>query len=106
MSYQSVRRAVFLGLNPDARQTSRERLANTAIGLLILANVIAVILESVPSLESRYGSIFAGLETFSLVAFSVEYILRLWTSVEEHGFRHPIRGRLRFMTSPYAIIDL
>ena len=106
MGYRSVRRAVFLVLNPDTRQTMLERAGNIAVGLLILANVIAVILESMPSLEERFGSTFARFEAFSLIVFTVEYFLRLWTCVEENQYRHPVRGRLSFMRSPFAVVDL
>jgi voltage-gated potassium channel len=106
MGYRSVRRAVFLVLNPDVRQTTLERAGNIAVGLLILANVTAVILESMPELQDHFGSVFAKFEAFSLIVFTVEYLLRLWTCVEDNQYRHPIRGRLRFMRSPFAVVDL
>ena len=106
MSYQSVRQAVFLVLNPDARQTALERAGNIGVGLLILANVVAVILESLPGLQDRFRSSFDRFEAFSLIAFTAEYLLRLWTCVEENRYGRPVRGRLRFIRSPFAIVDL
>ncbi|MGS0099161.1 ion transporter, partial [Escherichia coli] len=42
------------------------------------------------------------------VVFSLEYLLRVWSSVDrvESRYRHPLWGRLRYMARPVAIIDL
>ena len=77
--------------------------------LLILVNVIAVILESVASLRLLWGTYFRLLEQVSLVVFSVEYLLRVWSIVDNRWraeYRDPLWGRLRFMRSPMALIDL
>lgn len=73
--------------------------------VLVLANVIAVVLESVNSLEARYRAEFAAFEVFSVVVFSLEYLVRLWA----HGSRdtrHPWRPRRRYMRSFYGLVDL
>jgi voltage-gated potassium channel len=80
-----------------------------ALICLILINVVAVILESVPSLRQQWGQIFRGLEYFSVAVFSVEYLARVWSIVDNRWRReyaHPVRGRLRFMFTPMALIDL
>jgi len=77
--------------------------------LLILVNVVAVILESVASLRLRWIGVFALLEQISLIVFSLEYLLRVWSIVDNRWraeYRHPLWGRLRFMCSPLALIDL
>jgi voltage-gated potassium channel len=45
--------------------------------VLILLNVIMVVLESVTSLSDRFGNFFYEFEVFSVVVFTVEYLLRL-----------------------------
>ena len=37
---------------------------------------------------------------------SLEYLVRLWSAPEEPRFRKPILGRLRWMGTPMALIDL
>jgi len=106
MSYLAVRRGMFEVLDPQAKGTFLERAGNLAISALILANVLAVILESEPGLRSRFGQEFDSFELFSIVAFTVEYLLRLWTCVEQSPYSHPVFGRLRFAVSPMAILDL
>ena len=43
----------------------------------ILLSIFAVMLESVPSLESKYGHIFRIVEWVLTVAFTIEYIIRI-----------------------------
>ena len=76
--------------------------------LLIVMNVVAVILESVESLAIVHGPNFHAFDVASVVVFSVEYVLRLWTAVEldDTRYRHPLWGRLRWLISPEAVIDL
>ena len=75
---------------------------------LILLNVAAVVLESLPGWSARYGAWFLGIELVSVLIFTLEYGLRLWSCVEDrrHDYRHPVRGRLRYALTPMAIVDL
>jgi voltage-gated potassium channel len=75
------------------------------MGLIVL-NVIAVVLETVNWIYVRYATFFHIFDLFSVAVFSVEYVLRLWTCTVDPRFRDPIRGRLRYMITPLAIIDL
>ena len=90
---------------PDDRVS---RVIDFALIALITLNVVAVILESVPSLAAEYGGYFSRFETFSVVVFSVEYVLRVWSAVDddEIDYGHPVFGRIRFMLTPMALIDL
>lgn len=71
-----------------------------------MLNVIAVILESVKSLAVKYFDLFKLFERISITIFTFEYLLRIWAcnSIDEH--KGSIMGRLKFMISPLAIIDL
>ena len=76
--------------------------------ILILANVAAVVLETVTPIEARYGAYFHAFEIFSVSIFAVEYALRLWccTQSPHERFRHPLHGRLRYARTPMAAVDL
>ncbi|MGB8120652.1 MAG: cyclic nucleotide-gated ion channel [Pseudolabrys sp.] len=76
--------------------------------ILILINLIAVTLESIPQYEERYGTAFALIEFFSLVVFTIEYSLRLWSAVEHGPHQHlsATQARLKYVLSPAGIIDL
>lgn len=101
----SLRRRVHLVLAGN-EPTAAARSVRLSLGALIVLNVVAIVLESVPDLAERYAGLFASLETFSVVVFSVEYAARLWIAPEQPQFAHAIRGRLGWMVTPVALIDL
>jgi voltage-gated potassium channel len=74
--------------------------------IIILVNVAAMMLSSVDEFTEDYGALFEGIEVFSVIVFSVEYVLRLWAIVQHRRFSHPIKGRLRYAVSPMALVDL
>lgn len=71
---------------------------------LILLNVTAAILQTVPSLGMQYTQKFSQFEAFSVAVFTVEYLLRMWSCVD--GPDGQKQGRLRWVLSPMGIIDL
>lgn len=75
---------------------------------LIVANVAAIVLETVQSIAASYGELFFLFEIVSVAIFTVEYLLRVWacTANTAEGFGHPIAGRIRYILTPLAIIDL
>jgi len=75
---------------------------------LIVINLFAVTLESVPAIGTRYSLAFDLIEIFSLFVFTVEYGLRLWCAVEHGPLRHLAawRARLIYARSAAGIIDL
>ncbi|MDX1545365.1 MAG: ion transporter [Rhodothermales bacterium] len=73
---------------------------------LILLNVGAVIVSTVERLDEHLLGWFRGFEVFSVIVFSVEYLLRLWASIESDEYDHPVWGRLRYAVTPGALIDL
>lgn len=77
--------------------------------VLIITNVLAVILETVAEIAAAYATFFYLFELFSVSVFTVEYGLRMWSVVEnqdEEGFRHPVKGRIKYAMTPMALIDL
>ncbi len=76
--------------------------------LLILANVLAVVLETVERFAHAHALFFEWLEWGSVAIFLVEYVARLYacTSSPDARFHHPVWGRVRFALTPMAIVDL
>ncbi|MFN3241953.1 MAG: ion transporter [Planctomycetota bacterium] len=75
------------------------------LAALIVANVFAVVMETVPSFRARHATALANFEAASLAVFSIEYGLRMW-SAGEHARFQGLLGRLRWMFTLGAIIDL
>jgi voltage-gated potassium channel len=63
---------------------------------LIILSVSSVVLESVSQLQEAHGRYFTATEWFFTIVFTLEYLLRIFTSP------HP----WRYMTSFFGIIDL
>lgn len=103
---ETVKEAVFRILDPMRRETGVEKAVNFALAALIVLNVLAVILETVPGLNASFGDRFAQFEAFSVVVFSVEYVLRVWSCTVDPRYRGSVKGRLRFIVSPMAVVDL
>jgi voltage-gated potassium channel len=101
----TLRRRVYHALEVEEDDTGWERALNVALLVLIVVNVAAVVLETVPDLKARHERTFDVIEGFSVAVFTLEYVLRLWSSVEDARYRDA-GGRLHFALSPLALIDL
>jgi len=95
-------------LEPRRYGDRPSRILNLLLILLISLNVVAIILESVGSIYRHYEHAFSYFETFSVAVFTIEYLARVWSCVdlERASDSSPILGRLRYMLSPIALIDL
>ena len=82
------------------------RFIQLIIGVIVL-NVTAMILASVPELDDQYGTLFAGITILSVLVFALEYAARLWT-VAGHTPRQrsALADRLSYVFSALGIIDL
>lgn len=86
-----------------------DRLSRTfdiCIVSLIALNVVMVILETVDGFKEAYGRFFDVFEFVSVLIFSFEYLLRIWCCTADSKFGRPFWGRLAFMVTPLALIDL
>ncbi len=103
-----MRRRVYLVLEQGPVGNSLGRFIDRLLVLLILINLVAVTLESVPALGGRYALVFDLIEYVSLLVFTVEYGLRLWVAVEHGPHQHlsGARARFKYAFSPAGLVDL
>jgi len=104
--YNAIKKKVYILLHPEIGATKWEKIINIFIITLILLNIIAVMLETVNSIHEPYKQFFRDFDTVSVIIFSIEYILRVWSSNADPKYKHSINGRLRYMVSVNALIDL
>ena len=76
------------------------------IATLVVLNVIVIILESVPEIHTAYATPLHAFDFFSVVVFSVEYVLRVWSA----GAKYPPNsttqnGRREYIFSFYGLVD-
>lgn len=100
------RRRLYLTLSPDERGGIIERVFELIVILTIILNILEIVLDSVPSIHNAYGDLFKNFEIFSLIFFTIEYIARVYSIVENRKYAHPIHGRLKYIKTPLAIVDL
>lgn len=103
----TLRQCVFQALEIAGDDSGISRAVDYFLIALIAGSVIAVVLESIPGIEAKYGQALYLFEVITVSVFSVEYLLRVWSSVEaESAASPPLRARLRYMVSFHAIIDI
>ncbi|MGN6573185.1 MAG: cyclic nucleotide-gated ion channel [Pseudolabrys sp.] len=102
------RRRIYQVLEQGAVGDRASVLVDRLLVLLIIVNLAAVALESVPHLRDHYMPAFESVELVSLVVFTAEYLLRIWSAVEYGPHRHmtPLAARLRYVSSPAGLVDL
>jgi voltage-gated potassium channel len=102
----TLRRRLYLILSPDEKGGTIEKVFELVLITTIILNILLIVLDSIPSLHVPYAALFSGFETFSLVFFTIEYIARVYSIVENPKYTHPIHGRLKYIRRPIAIVDL
>lgn len=100
----SLRRQVYLALEASSPAAV---IVDNILVVLIIANIAAVILESIPEIQAAYAWEFHVFDVFSVGAFTVEYVARLWGAIEIPAIRQrgAFWGRLMFALRPSMIID-
>ncbi|WP_298260390.1 ion transporter [uncultured Litoreibacter sp.] len=102
----TYRKTAFRLLDPDQKSDWLARFLDLFLIALIAINVAAVILETVESIDARFHAAFWVIEVISMAIFSLEYLARVWTSVEDPKYQDHPNPRLSYMKSPMAVIDL
>jgi voltage-gated potassium channel len=102
----SIREKVFNIVDENNKSGYISRTFNFSIVLLIILSVVSIILESYKEIYHYYETEFYVFEVFSVVIFSIEYLLRLWTVKYKYPEKSEINAFITYIFSPYALIDL
>ena len=78
---------------------------DTFIVIWVLISVLAVVMESVESVHFLLNVEFVVLDMLAVAVFTTEYMMRIYSVVEEPGYKHAVLGRIRFAKSGMAIVD-
>jgi voltage-gated potassium channel len=78
---------------------------NVFITTLIILNCFAVVLESYQEL-SKYSNIFYAFELFSVIIFTLEYLIRIWVIDLKYPEKSKLSARLKYIFSFNGLIDL
>jgi voltage-gated potassium channel len=106
MSLRSLRLRAYRQLEPSAWPRKGLSPTNWLLAILIVIAVTDAVLETEPTISTGHTLFFDDFELVIASIFSVEYLMRLWTEVENPRFAKYRFPRLRYALTPIAIIDL
>lgn len=101
-----MKKLIFEALEIGEYEDRLSKTVDLFLILLIILSVLAVVLESVSSIYAKYGLYFRIFELFSVSVFTLEYGLRIWTCNLKEQYKGAFTGRLKYIFSLAAIIDL
>ncbi len=99
------KRKVFEVIQPATTKWTAGWIFNLVIILLIALSVVNVFIATF-NLPEDFREVLAGIEMITVIIFSVEYLLRLWTTNDLYPELSPLRARLRYVFSLMSLIDL
>ncbi len=104
----TLRRRVFDVIEGNTPHSLLPDIFAGGLIVLIVVNVVAAVFETVPWVAGPNRGLFNFIESFSLLVFGIEYVVRLWISVEypRYAGLPAWRARIRYIVTPGAIIDL
>ena len=103
---RTFRQKVFSLLHPTPTSGKLHRIIDNIIVLSVLASVVSIILETVPWIHKIFHWEFYLVELVTVVIFTTEYIGRVYSCCELPKYQRPGMGRLRYMVTIGALIDL
>lgn len=102
----TFRRRLYLILEPTEKGGILERVFKVMLVTIITLNIVAIVSESVKEIHDDHITLFRNFEIFSVIFFTIEYAARIYSIVENKKYKDPVSGRLKFVHTPMAIIDL
>jgi len=111
---EKIRQRIYTILEKDPKKGDKvTAFINAFLFCLIWINIAAAIIGLFDNLNNEYRRILFYIELFSIIIFSVEYLLRLWVSPYKPPSltsKNPILSKLppylRYIFSPMGMIDL
>src|SRR5258706_15684420 len=105
-TYNKIKKEVYSFLEPHEDDRGLKKSLDYFMVILILLNTISVMMETVASFEDEYRDYLYAFEIFSIIIFTIEYVLRIWSITYKPNYSGSILGRIKYIVKPTAIIDL
>lgn len=99
------RSAVYDVIREDDDNTMSGTIYDTIIIVFIIVTVALVILDTF-NMPVWFRPVYVVIEAISVVVFTIEYVLRLWTAPLIYPQKKPWAARIRYLFTFMAIIDL
>ena len=105
MTYDKLKRRVFEIIQSGNQGDAASRAFEISLIVLILVNVCLVIADTF-TLPSSVQAVSSHVEVVSVIIFTIEYMLRIWTADLLYPDKAWLSGKLRYIFSFMAMIDL
>jgi hypothetical protein len=105
-SIASARAAVFSTLFDTEGKSRVAKQLDSFITWLIVANLLALLIEHIPTLYATHEASFGLFDRISIYIFTLEYALRLFAAGGDPRYQGKRFAGLRFAATPFAIIDV
>lgn len=104
----SLKRFVYDAFEGGAQSNYSYVLTNLILIVLIGMTIGAMILSSMQGIDPEKLTFFETIEIYAIYIFTAEYVLRVWSVPASRlkKYSHPFFGRLRYMVSPMALVDM
>lgn len=103
---EQVQKRLMQILDRAAEGDRASALCDRVITAMVLANLAAVVAESVESINAAHHDALRAFEIFSVAFFTLEFAARLWSSAARFGPGQASRGRRAYLFSFHGIVDL
>ena len=105
ITYQKLKKRTFEIIEKGEKGDTISKIFDIFILILICLNVLSVFVETF-KISSRVRTILSDIELFSIIIFSIEFILRVWTAEFLYENLSPIKSKIKYIFSFMALIDL
>jgi len=102
---KSIKLRIMEILDPATDGDRASQICTNFIVFLVLANIVAVILESVPKLRNEYGFWFDQFELYCIILFTIEYSLRVWSGGARYS-QNQWKGVKEYALGFHGLVDL
>jgi len=102
---KKIRLLIFQAIQPNKERKILSLIVEWFIIVLILINVVLIILDTFSGIPDNVRWIFYYIEIFSIIVFTIEYLLRLLTADYLFPNISPAKARKKYIFSFMAIID-
>jgi voltage-gated potassium channel Kch len=102
---RTFRQQVYALLNPTEYSGKLQDLLDTFIVWWVFISVVAVVLESVEAIHYVLNLQFIVLDAVAVFIFSMEYIFRLYSCVENPELQQRFAARFHYARRPIVVID-
>lgn len=103
--YQKVKKRIFEILQSGKDNDILSKIFDIFIIILIIINVVSLVIETF-YIPQNIENILLYIETISVVIFTVEYLLRVWTANLLYPNLSKPKATLKYIFSFMALIDL